>query len=181
MDEVVRNVLAGRVLGNLAALRLTADGVSIEARAQAVLDGETLRTTLLADSSREKPVTVLVDGRAHEIGPHGARLITITSRSEVIADGGRVDLAALTRPVPVARLRVRAGFPCKWSVYGEDGQGWYPEGAPARRDYHLRPYFHGDDLVLDVPAEPLTVRVSRGWSTTPPRSRSPRRRGRRPS
>ncbi|AWS44860.1 CehA/McbA family metallohydrolase [Streptosporangium sp. 'caverna'] len=162
MDEVVRNVLAGKVLDNLAALRLTADGVSIEARARAVLDGEPVRTTLLADSSREEPVTVLVDGRAHEIGPHGARLIAITSGSEVIADGARVDLAALTRPAPAARLRVRAGIPCKWSVYGEDGHGWYPEAAPARRDYHLRPYFHGDDLVLDVPAEPLTVRVSRG-------------------
>ncbi|GAA4236744.1 hypothetical protein FHR32_008463 [Streptosporangium album] len=162
MDEVVRNVLAGRVLDNLAALRLTEDGVTVEARAQAVLDAEPLHTTLLVDSVREKPVTVLVDGRAHEIGPRGARLIKINSGSEVVADGGRVDLAALTRPAPAARLRLRAGFPCKWSVYGEHGQGWYPEGAPDRRDYHLMPYFHGDDVVLDVPAEPLTVRVSRG-------------------
>ncbi|MFJ2032027.1 CehA/McbA family metallohydrolase [Streptosporangium sp. NPDC087985] len=162
MDEVVRNVLAGRVLDNLAALRLTSDGVTVDAHAQAVLEGKPLHTTLLVDSAREKPVTVLVDGRAHEIGPHGARLIKITSGSEVIADGGPVDLAPLTRPAPTARLRLRAGFPCRWSVYGEHGQGWYPEGAPDRRDYHVMPYFHGDDVVLDVPAEPLTVRVSRG-------------------
>ncbi|MGS2645666.1 CehA/McbA family metallohydrolase [Streptosporangium sp. G12] len=162
MDEVVRGVLAGRVLGNLAALRLTDGGVALRARAQAVLDGRPLRTTLLLDSSRSGPVTVLADGRAHVVGPGGARLIKITSRSEVVADGVPVDLSPLTRPAPAARLRVRAGFPCKWSVYGEHGQGWYPEGAPDRHDYHVMPYFHGDDLVLDVPAETLTVRVSRG-------------------
>ncbi|MFD8558463.1 CehA/McbA family metallohydrolase [Streptosporangium canum] len=162
MDEVVRNVLAGKVSDNLAALRLTGEGLAVEAHPLAVLDGGSLRTTLLVDSARDEPVTVLVDGRAHEIGPRGARLIKITSGSEVIADGGRVDLAPLTRPAAAARLRLRAGFPCKWSVYGAHGQGWYPEGAPARRDYHVLPYFHGDDVVLDVPAEPLTVRVSRG-------------------
>ncbi|MER5319443.1 CehA/McbA family metallohydrolase [Streptosporangium roseum] len=162
MDEVVRDVLAGRVSDNLAALRLTGEGLAVEAHPLAVLDGGPLRTTLLVDSARDEPVTVLVDGRAHEIGPRGARLIKITSRSEVITDGGRVDLTPLTRPAAAARLRLRAGFPCRWSVYGEHGQGWYPEGAPARRDYHVLPYFHGDDVVLDVPAEPLTVRVSRG-------------------
>ncbi|MDP9862135.1 MULTISPECIES: CehA/McbA family metallohydrolase [Streptosporangium] len=162
MDEVVRDVLAGALPDNLAALRLTGEGRTVEAHAHAVLDGRPLRTTLLVDSARDEPVTVLVDGHPHEVGPRGARLVRITSASEVVADGARVDLAPLTRPAEAARLRLRAGFPCRWSVYGEHGQGWYPEGAPARRDHHVRPYFHGDDLVLDVPAEPLTVRVSRG-------------------
>ncbi|GII00210.1 CehA/McbA family metallohydrolase [Planobispora takensis] len=162
MDEVIRNVLAGEVLDNLAALRLTGDGVKLEARAQAVLPGRTLRTALLIDSARGEPATVLVDGRAHEIGPRGARLIEITSASRVVADGEPVDLAALTRPAAAARLRLRAGLPCRWSVYGEHGQGWYPRDAPHRRDAHVLPYFHGDDVVLEVPAEPLTVRVARG-------------------
>ncbi|GAA3412160.1 CehA/McbA family metallohydrolase [Streptosporangium vulgare] len=162
MDEVVRGVLAGRVLDNLAALRLTDGETALRARTQAVLDGRPLRTTLLVDSARSEPATVLVDGRAHVVGPGGARLIKITSWSEVVADGVPIDLSPLTRPAPAARLRVRAGFPCKWSVYGEHGQGWYPEGAPDRHDYHVLPYFHGDDLVLDVPAETLTVRASRG-------------------
>ena len=162
MDEVVRGVLAGRVLDNLAALRLTGEGTAIEARARAVLDGGPMRTALLVDSARPEPVTVLVDGRAYVVGPGGARIIKITNRSEVVADGLPVDLSSLTRRVPAARLRVRAGLACKWSVYDEHGQGWYPQGAPERYDYHLTPYFHGDDLILDVPAETLTVRVSRG-------------------
>ncbi|MBG0817593.1 CehA/McbA family metallohydrolase [Planomonospora sp. ID82291] len=162
MAEVVRDVLAGEVLENLAALRLTADGAVLEAKAQAVLDGRPLETTLLVDSARTGPATVVVGGRAYEVAPGGALLIPITSAVEVAADGSPVDLSPLTRPAATARLRLRAGMPCRWSVYGEHGQGWYPAGAPHRRDAHVRPYFHGDDLVLDVPAEPLTVRVARG-------------------
>ncbi|MET9068991.1 CehA/McbA family metallohydrolase [Streptosporangium sandarakinum] len=162
MDEIVRNVLDGRVRDNLAALRLTPGGHTLEALPQAVLDDRPLRTTLLLDSARDEKTTVTVDGETHEIAPRGARLVGITSASEVVADGRRVDLSALTRPAAAARLRLRAGFPCRWSVHGEHEQGWYPEGVPARRDYHVLPYFHGDDVVLDVPAEPLTVRVTRG-------------------
>ncbi|GAA3139104.1 hypothetical protein GCM10010466_32810 [Planomonospora alba] len=166
MAEVVRDVLAGEVLENLAALRLSggagAPEAVLEAKALAVLDDRPLRTTLLVDSARAEPATVLVDGRPYRIGPRGAALIPVTSAVEVVVDGARVDLAPLTRRAPAARLRVRAGMPCRWSVYGEHGQGWYPAGAPHRRDAHVRPYFHGDDLVLDVPAEPLTVRVARG-------------------
>ncbi|GAA3446047.1 CehA/McbA family metallohydrolase [Planomonospora venezuelensis] len=162
MDEVVRDVLAGDLPDNLAALRLTPSGAALEARAQAVLPGRSLRTTLLVDSSRDEPSTVLVDGRAHVVGPRGARLIGITGGSRVVADGEPVGLGPLVRPAAAARLRVRAGMPCRWSVYGAHGQGWYPEGVPHRRDAHVLPYFHGDDLVLDVPAEPLTVRVCRG-------------------
>ncbi|GGS49560.1 hypothetical protein GCM10010156_05310 [Planobispora rosea] len=162
MAEVVRDVLAGDLTDNLAALRLTGGGATLEARAQAVLGGRVVRTTLLVDSARDEPATVLVDGEAHEVGPHGALLIPITGGSRVAADGAEIDLAPLARPAAAARLRVRAGMPCRWSVSGAHGQGWYPEGAPHRRDALVRPYFHGDDLVLDVPAEPLAVRVWRG-------------------
>ncbi|TDD32810.1 hypothetical protein E1287_21620 [Actinomadura sp. KC06] len=162
LHEVVRDALRGRVLDNLAALRVLPDGVSLEAVPKAVLDGGPVRTTLLVDSSRDAPVTVRVDGAAHEIPARGARLVPVTSRSEVVAGDTRVPLGSLTRQALAARLRLRAGFPCRWTVAGADGQGWYPAGAPHRIDAHRVPYFHGDDVVLDVPAEPLTVRVTRG-------------------
>src|SRR5690606_490605 len=59
-------------------------------------------------------------------------------------------------------LRLRAGFPCRWTVRGRDGRCWYPEGAVPARDSDGLPYFHGDDLVVPVLAEPVTVRVTRG-------------------
>ncbi|WP_285774543.1 CehA/McbA family metallohydrolase [Microtetraspora sp. NBRC 13810] len=162
MDEMVRDALGGRVLDNLAALRLTDAGHAFQARAQAVLNGAEFRGTLLIDSARDTVVAVEVDGTRLEIAPRGARLVPITSASEVRVAGERVELTGLTRSALPARLRLRAGFPCRWTVMGEDGQGWYPEGAPPKRDHHGLPYFHGDDLVLDVPAELLTVRVTRG-------------------
>jgi hypothetical protein len=168
--EVIRVALAGQVLDNLAALRLTRDGVRLDARPQAVLGGdasrEAFRTSLLIDSSREAPAVVTVDGERLEIPPRGVRLIAVTLATALAVDGEPVPLDGLTRTAWPATIRLRAGFPCRWSVIGEDGQGWYPEGVPRRVDAHRMPYFHGDDLVLRVPAEPLTVRVTRGMEYT---------------
>ncbi|MEU8802246.1 CehA/McbA family metallohydrolase [Spirillospora sp. NPDC048819] len=162
VHEVVRDALGGRVLDNLPALRVTPGGVSLEAVPRAVLDDDPVRTTLLIDSSRDAPVVVRVDGADHEIPARGARLVPVTSHGHVTVDGTRVPLGPLTRQALAGRLRLRAGLPCRWTVVGADGHGWYPPGAPHRIDAHRLPYFHGDDIVLDVPAEPLTVRVTRG-------------------
>ncbi|MFI6480738.1 CehA/McbA family metallohydrolase [Nonomuraea sp. NPDC050663] len=64
--------------------------------------------------------------------------------------------------VSLATIRLRAGFPCRWSVWTDDGKGWYPSGASPARDLDGLPYFHGDDVVLRVPARRLTVRAARG-------------------
>ncbi|MCK2212306.1 CehA/McbA family metallohydrolase [Actinomadura sp. ATCC 31491] len=161
LDRVVRDALDGAVPDNLAVLRLTPAGPQLAAVTLAVLGDAPLRTTLLLDSRLPEQTTVTVDGVAHVVPPGGARLVPITSAATVIA-GAALDLGPLTRRVPAARLRLRAGFPCRWSVTGRGGQGWYPHRAVHALDAHLRPYFHGDDLELDVPAEPLTVSVTRG-------------------
>ncbi|MFG1943046.1 CehA/McbA family metallohydrolase [Nonomuraea sp. NPDC048826] len=67
------------------------------------------------------------------------------------------------RPLPGRPvLRLRAGFPCRWSVRTRDGRGWCPPDTVPARDRDGRPYFHGDDVVLPVPHEPVTVRAARG-------------------
>ncbi|KAB2344361.1 CehA/McbA family metallohydrolase [Actinomadura rudentiformis] len=162
VQRIIRDILGGQVLDNLAALRVTPEGTRLDARAQAVLDGGPVRTHLLIDSSRAEAVTVRVDDHSYEIEPGGARVVPVTSGSAVSVDGAAVVLDALSRSATPARLRLRAGFPCRWTVVGENGQGWYPEGAEPNRDADRMPYFHGDDLTVDVPAEPLTVRVTRG-------------------
>jgi hypothetical protein len=164
VHEIIRDALGGQVLDNLAALRLTPGGASLDVRPRTVLDGDgaAYRTGLLLDSSRDEPATVHVDGEAHHVPPRGARLISIAPGAALTADGAAVPLDTLVRAAPAATLRLRAGIPCRWSVIGANGQGWYPDGAPPRLDSHRTPYFHGDDLLLRVPAEPLTVRVTRG-------------------
>ncbi|GAA4575269.1 CehA/McbA family metallohydrolase [Planotetraspora kaengkrachanensis] len=163
LGEAFRLALGGRLPGGLTALRLSEDGHRLEtSRPSAVLSADPVPVVLLVDSARDAGALVTVDGVPYEIGPRGAALLEATSGAAVTVDGEVVDLAGVTRAAVPARLRLRAGFPCRWTVVSADGQGWYPEGAPRRRDYHDVPFFHGDDLVLDVPAEPVTVRVTRG-------------------
>ncbi|WP_308250331.1 CehA/McbA family metallohydrolase [Sphaerisporangium fuscum] len=169
-DEVLRDALAGRggePPEGLAVLRLTEAGHRLDGAARTVLDERPVPLSLLVDNARPSAAEVRAGDRTYRLAPGGARLIDLDTATEVTVptlrgDLARVELSGLTRPAPAARLRLRAGFPCRWSVWSGDGQGWYPEGAPPRRDHHGVPYFHGDDVVLDVPAEPLTVRVTRG-------------------
>ncbi|MEO3867703.1 CehA/McbA family metallohydrolase [Nonomuraea sp. B12E4] len=120
------------------------------------------RISLLVDSSRDSPCLVSIDDTQRRLAPHGAWLIQVDHDSTIVVDGARVRLDTLLRPTPAARLRLRAGMPCRWSVTAADGGGWFPPGTPNRHDYHGRPYFHGDDIELEVPAVPLTITVARG-------------------
>ncbi|MFB4277311.1 CehA/McbA family metallohydrolase [Nonomuraea sp. MTCD27] len=163
-DRVVRDALAGDVPDNLPALRLTPEGCALEAGTRVVLGDGPFRTALLLDSSRDEPVTVVVDGTPYVVAPRGAKVVEVGE--SVLVGGEPVDLSPLSRRAPAATVRVRAGFPCRWSVTGANGQGWYPEGAPPKIDGLRRPYFHGDDLVVAVPAEPVTVAVTRGMEYT---------------
>ncbi|MEU6998923.1 CehA/McbA family metallohydrolase [Nonomuraea sp. NPDC046570] len=162
--EVLRDTLDGRLPGAMAALRLTEDGPRLEGAPQAVLepDGALPRLALLVDSSRAVPAVVEVEGRRREVPAGGAWLTEVALDGKLAVDGERVSLAGLGRTVPRSRVRLRAGFPCRWSVVGADGRGWFPEGVPHKHDYHGVPYFHGDDLLVDVPAEALTVTAARG-------------------
>ncbi|MDA0631833.1 CehA/McbA family metallohydrolase [Nonomuraea sp. MCN248] len=163
-DLVVRDALGGELIAALPALRLRPGGAALEARARVVLGDAPVRTWLLLDSSRDEPATVVVDGEPYEVPPRGAKIVGVCR--EVVADGVPVDLAPLTRRAPAAAVRLRAGFPCRWSVTSAGGQGWYPQGRPPKADGHGAPYFHGDDLVVAVPAEPIRVTVTRGMEYT---------------
>ncbi|GAA1016787.1 hypothetical protein Aple_043070 [Acrocarpospora pleiomorpha] len=163
LDRAFRDALDGHPTPDgLTVLRLLPAGLRLEARPLAMLSEHPLPCVLLIDSARDTATPVRVDGQTHLVPAGGARLIEITTGSALTVAGEEVDLSVLTRAAVPARLRLRAGFPCRWSVTTTDGQGWYPAGADRRRDYHGVPFFHGDDLVLDVPAEPLTVRACRG-------------------
>jgi hypothetical protein len=61
-----------------------------------------------------------------------------------------------------ARLRLRSRRPSRWSVVDDRGGAWFPDDRLPKWDFHERPFFHGHDLVLDVPAAPLTVGCGRG-------------------
>ncbi|SEH00086.1 hypothetical protein SAMN05444920_11565 [Nonomuraea solani] len=120
------------------------------------------RMSLLIDSRREEPCLVGVDDAQRLLPPGGAWLVEVDQDSTVVVDGTRVRLDTLLRPIRASRLRLVAGMPCRWSVVAADGSGWFPPDTPNRHDYHGRPYFHGDDLVLEVPSTALTIIAARG-------------------
>ncbi|MBB6552566.1 CehA/McbA family metallohydrolase [Nonomuraea rubra] len=129
------------------------------------------RTSLLIDSRRDEPCLVSVDETQRLLPPRGAWLVEVDEDSMIIVDGERVRLDTLLRPVPSATLRLVAGVPCRWSVVAGDGSGWFPPDVPHRYDYHGRPYFHGDDLRLQVPCMQLTVTAARGMEHDEARTR----------
>ncbi|MFG1702077.1 CehA/McbA family metallohydrolase [Nonomuraea sp. M3C6] len=120
------------------------------------------RISLLIDSSRDDSCLVGVDETQRRLAPRGAWLVQVDHDSTIVVDGARVRLDTLLRPTQMSRLLLLAGLPCRWSVMAADGGGWFPPGTPNRYDYHGRPYFHGDDIELEVPAVPLTITVARG-------------------
>ncbi|UBU17171.1 CehA/McbA family metallohydrolase [Nonomuraea gerenzanensis] len=120
------------------------------------------RISLLIDSSRDTPCLVSVDETQRLLPPNGAWLVEVDEDSMIIVDGERVRLDTLQRPIPSAVLRLVAGVPCRWSVVAGDGSGWFPPDVPHRYDYHGRPYFHGDDLRVQVPCLALTITAARG-------------------
>ncbi|MFE0075047.1 CehA/McbA family metallohydrolase [Nonomuraea sp. NPDC059023] len=170
-DEILRDTLDGELPAHAAALRLTPGGPVLDGTPHVILrPGDDARVPLLVDSQHldqgsdqsPDPTTVRIGSLCREISPQGAWLTEITPTTQVTVDGTPVDTTPLFRVAELARVRLRSPYPCRWSVTGDGGQGWFPTGAPHRHDFHGRPYFHGDDLTLDVPAEPLTITATRG-------------------
>lgn len=79
--------------------------------------------------------------------------------------GGR--RAVAVTPAPAGRLFLVADGVARWSVTDDRGGAWFPEGAPRRYDATRRPFFHGNQLLVDVPAGAVTVTVARGCEFAP--------------
>lgn len=69
--------------------------------------------------------------------------------------------------VGAGRLRLVADDVSRWTVEDDRGGAWFPEGAPKKFDWNGRPYFHGNNLVVDVPAGEISVTATRGCEFKP--------------
>lgn len=70
-------------------------------------------------------------------------------------------------PVPSGQLRLVADAASRWTVVDERGGAWFPDGILHKYDYHGRPFFHGNDLALEVPVGRISVEVTRGCEFRP--------------
>ncbi|TDD68925.1 hypothetical protein E1262_14365 [Jiangella aurantiaca] len=134
--------------------------------------GDAVGRSLLVDSAGPAALPVRVGEVEVDVPAGGAALV----RLELTADAGDVAVSVagvthslrLVTPADPARLRLRSRRTVRWSVVDDRGTGRFPAGLPRKFDYHDRPFFHGDDVTVDVPADvPLLVRATRGLEYRP--------------
>lgn len=166
-DAMLRDALTGRVPTGLVALRLGPDGARVEHPGELpVLVGERLPFSLLVDSTLRRQALLGAPGLLRTVEPGGAALLELewdaAEGCAVEVDGEAVDLGGAFRTAEKGRLRVTSSQPLRWSVTDGAGGGWFPEGVLRKWDFHRRPYFHGADEQLEVPAGPLLVHATGG-------------------
>jgi hypothetical protein len=162
----VRACLDDPLPAGLVVASLGAGGVGLRAGpVPYVPEGGTAEMAVVVDSALGAATRVEVGGRPVAVPAGGVELVTRavdgTGTLAVTTAAGEAAAPAGER-AGRARLRLRAGAPSRWSVVDDRGRAWFPEGRQPRWDAHDRPYVHGDDLELEVPAVPLTVTCARG-------------------
>jgi hypothetical protein len=164
----VRACLDDPLPAGLVVARVGAGRVGVRLRAGPVPyvpDGGGAEVAVLLDNSRSEATRAEVGGRPAAVAAGGVELVTRvvdgTGTLAVATAEGEAAAPAGERTAR-ARLRLRADAPSRWSVVDDRGGAWFPEDRPPRWDAHDRPYFHGDDLIVEVPAVPLTVTCARG-------------------
>ncbi|MBW3667954.1 MAG: CehA/McbA family metallohydrolase [Actinobacteria bacterium] len=130
------------------------------------LDGMPVELAVLVHAATEVagPVavgdaTVSLDGQTTDVA-----FCTFAAAAPTLeaAVGGQRRSVPVVEAADAARLWLSAAAPCRWSVVDDRGGAWFPDGVLHKWDAHGRPYFHGRDIVLDVPAAAVTVTAARG-------------------
>src|SRR5918993_88229 len=158
----VRACLTDPLPAGLAVARLEAGGVILRGGpAPYVLEGGSAAVAVLLDSALPEATRVEVGGAPVPVEAGGVALAIRTVTGEASLAVGEAAAPAGQR-AGRARLRLRSRRPSRWSVVDDRGGAWFPDDRLPKWDFHERPFFHGHDLMLDVPAAPLTVGCGRG-------------------
>jgi hypothetical protein len=135
--------------------------------ARTTVAGHTVDVDIVVDSAVDAELRLTVAGRDVAVAPLGAAVETIRldgadPEFTVALDGRTVRVTGAVRRLPAAELRLTAPRCVRWSVTDSSGGGWFPADALPKYDVHGRPFFHGHDLTVTVPAEALRVACTRG-------------------
>jgi hypothetical protein len=158
----VRSCLTDPLPAGLVVATLEDGGVRLRAGpAPYVLEGGAVEVAVVLDSRLAKAARVEVGGTPVAVEAGEVELVTraVTGAGPLAVAG---TAAPTAQPAARARLRLLAAGPSRWSVVDDRGGAWFPDGCLPKWDFHDRPFFHGNDLELEVPAAPLTVACTRG-------------------
>ena len=167
--SAVRSVIGEDVPAGVVVVRVDAAGAlrADVGPARAAIAGRTVAVDVVVDSAAGADLELTVAGREVRVAPLGAAVQSIQLDGAepvfTVALGDQVllvDRAAAT--FATAWLRLSSPRCARWSVTDPSGGGWFPDGVLAKWDYHHRPFFHGHELTVAVPAGPLRVACARG-------------------
>lgn len=161
----VRSVVGLDPPSGIVVLRVTDAGVDVRTGPpRPVVPGVGVPLDVVVDSCVDRDVEAVVAARAFIVpaGGAGIETVDVDAAPPVTIDGRPVSIAAAVSPVAAGRLRLRAPSCARWSVVDAAGGAWFPPGMLRKWDVHDRPFFHADDVELDVPAAPLTITCARG-------------------
>lgn len=162
----VRAVLAADLPAGVVVVRVDADR-SVRARTgppRLAIENHSGRVDVVIDSAVGSELRVLVAGRAVVVEPCGVALATAQAVAPVTVefDGTALTLDGVIEVAAAARLRLTSTTCARWSVTDATGGAWFPPGVLHKWDFHGRPFFHGHDMTVPVPATSLTVACTRG-------------------
>jgi hypothetical protein len=135
--------------------------------ARLAIAGRTVNIDVVVDSAMEVDLSLSVAGREIPVGPLGAAVQTIDvdgADPVFMVQLGEISLGIedALQVCPAAELRLSSPRCARWSVTDSSGGAWFPNGVLHKWDVHNRPFFHGHDVVLAVPAESLHLACARG-------------------
>lgn len=103
------------------------------------------------------------------VAPDGAPGRALEAHVEAEDPHLRIDGHCVQAAVPTqaGRVRLVSDAVSRWTVTDERGGGWFPEQDLRKYDADNVPYFHGNNVVVDVPAGRLTITAARGCEFRP--------------
>ena len=167
--KAIRSVVGEDVPPGVVVVRVD-EGSSLHAYvgpARPAIAGRTVPIDVVVDSASRADLRLTVAGRDLDVAPRGAAIETIdldgTDSGFTVGLGDEtLRVEGAIHPSAEAELRLSSPRCSRWSVTDSSGGAWFPEGALAKWDVHHRPFFHGHDVTVAVPAESLHVVCARG-------------------
>jgi hypothetical protein len=129
--------------------------------------GRTVRIDVVVSSAVDAELDVRIGDTDVRLAANGAAVrdawVDGADPVVVVALGDEIlRVEGAVRVVPGAEIVLESSRCSRWSVTDASGGAWFPDGVLQKWDLHDRPFFHGHDVVMRVPAEPLEVVCTRG-------------------
>jgi hypothetical protein len=166
--KAVRDVTGLDPPAGVVVVRIGESGLTLATGApRPAIAGEIVPIDVVLDSQRTSDVIVTLDGDVVQVAAGGVAVHSIevdggAATFALDVGGEEAEIGEAVYSTAAAQLRLHSSRPVRWSVTDASGGGWFPADCLRKWDVCHRPFFHGSDLVLDVPAGPLHLACTRG-------------------